>query len=157
MRILALGAVGLAVVFGAVFAWVLQTGIDAPWLAVLSFGLCLGFGLLGVANGGLTIGGPVGLRIDALGLSGWYVPPVAWAEIVDIGPEDGLGKPLMGLRLHDFDGYVARQPRRKRMFMTLTAQGSDWDWLIPLEDLEGATPSQIVEAARAIHAQTQRR
>jgi len=111
----------------------------------LAFAGSFFLGWLGVVICGLGINRPVGLRIDAKGLSGWYVPAVTWDEVNYISTRKVKGNLQMLIHLHDFNAVVARQPKKTRVGRQILACLGQRYLAVPLSALEDAEPQEILE------------
>lgn len=81
-------------------------GFDALCLFLTAF-----FGLGAFYTLGMAWHRPVGLRIDADGVSGYYAPTLRWDEISQIMQSlSGGGRDIM-VELRDRKAFKARQPR----------------------------------------------
>lgn len=120
------------------------------WLLVLAVVLGLLLAGLGVMNLMIARSRPVALRIDRHGVSGYYVPPLAWAEISRID-RTAPGANTLGIALQDRDEVRRRQRSPWTRFnLSLPLQGG-WHLLVPGEVLE-ADLDEVVRVARAFQA-----
>lgn len=80
------------------------------------------FGAGAVFAIGLALKKPVGLRLDAHGLSGYYAPTLEWSDIRQVPQRLSSGGKIILLDLKDPKAYWARQSRAARVMQALNLQ-----------------------------------
>ena len=139
LGLLLIGVCTLVMVYGTFFP------------AFLYIFLALGVLLLvfGAMSLGMARGRPVGLRVDAHGVSGYYVPTLDWTEIVRIDRTEP-GSTMLGIELFDRIAVRARQRSViSRLNLSLPLSGN-WHILVPGDVLE-ADLDAVIATARTLH------
>lgn len=133
------GVCVLIMIYGAffpAFMWIFFV------LGVLLFGL-------GVLTFAIARGRPVALRLDADGLSGYYVPTLNWTEVLRID-RAYPGRETLGIELFDRDAVRRRQRSPMMRFNLRLTLGGNWHLVVPGEVLE-ADVDAVAATARVFH------
>ncbi len=148
------------VVFGLFFS-----GEPGHFMVWLSMAGVIAFGWPALHCFGLALRKPIALRMDAKGISGYYVTPATWDEIAEVGTfaqtSKGLRRPdvtvrFVGFKLHDPIGFRDRQTAWQRLKSWSTGRGIGFHLVVPdtalaSDDLEAiaAQANALLAAARA--------
>jgi len=105
---------------------------------------------LSALNFAIARGRPVALRLDADGLSGYYIPTLNWTEVLRVGPT-GSGLGMLGIELFDRDAVRRRQRSPMMRFNLRLNLGGNWHLVVPGDVLD-ADLEEVTAIARQFHA-----
>lgn len=140
------------------FAALLIT-LDRPnlWLIGISTLTAFAFAAMAVFFLGIAWRNPAALRMDAKGISGFYVSPATWEEIESVGTftdthqtlnGNAVSARFLGFRLHDPIAFRARQTAWGRFKSWSSGRSSGYHLIVPESLMAGANAQDLAQAAQ---------
>lgn len=132
------------------------------WLSLIG---AIAFGWPALHCFGLALRKPVALRMDAKGISGYYITPALWDEIAEIGTysqtagalrHSGETVRFLGFRLHDPVGFRDQQTAWERLRSWSSGRGVGYHLVIPGTALDNDNLDALAAQAEVFMAEARR-
>lgn len=143
----------LSVFTATVFSLTAYSGIAHTGEIVFMSVICAIVAVMSASSAVLLIGmairQPTALRMDAKGISGFYMAPAHWSEISKVGIRVGSKrKKSLGFTLHDHISFRDRQTAFQRFLSWLNGVNSGYHLVVPGAILKGADVDDLARQAQ---------
>lgn len=131
------------------------------WLIAIALLIGLSFGGMAAFFFGIARQNPVALRMDAKGVSGYYITPATWDEIGKIGTftethstfnRNSVQNRFLGFELHDPIAFRDSQTAWGRLRSWSSGRGSGYHLTVPENMIAGHDLEDLETQAQAFHA-----
>jgi len=150
------------------FAGLLFSIPDAVWVIFCALALGGLFAGLALLQLGTAWARPAGLRMDKDGISGFYLAPILWRDVREVGlfigpanhrhadenNPDAAPHPtrmFLALRIANNETWWFENTTLQRITLAMRGRPKQWDALVPLASLDCADPRTLVDHAFDLH------